>query len=402
VTDPALSKRWLKGDSQRNQPTLVIGRDDANALLVGYQSRSGKRLLFRSAYLPNGAVLAEVLHWNSATRRIERLIEKSDDVDPSSGKRLRDFKVNGVNLFGHLKAKRDKRGGIEGGRSRVAAFLDADDGETFLAAVPALYAAIEDDEISERQPNLKKPFGVLAMMLQMSGERYKGLPDVEYFANNEKRRHLSDSCAGGDCQMRGKTFVIHKSGFFNVISKPNKIQNRPKLDSMGGLLARQSISPMLGMVLANSGTSSLPSMKAKSVEQGNEEKYDPNSCFGRCGSGCGAIDIRLPECSAHDWCECRFGAAACALSAPTGCATEPEACGPLIDAVIAVGEFLFAELFNLLENTLETIAEFIFEVLEFSIEVVNDLVDGLVDVVEAFLDWVFGDPSCEGESAEAC
>lgn len=404
VTDANLSKRWLKAEREPNKPLLVIGRDDANAFLAGYQARSGKRLLFRSAYLPNtnSEVLAEVLHLNPDTRRIERLIDRSNDIDPATGKRARDFKVNGTNLLGHLKAKRDKREGLEGARQKVAAFLDKEDGEAFLAAVPALYGAIEDDEISDRQANLKKPFGVLAMMLQMSGERYKGFADAEHFASGEKRKRMADSCASGECQMRGKGFVIHRSGFFDVISKPTAVRATPKAESLLGILTRQSSAPTSGSALASNGTSPLPSTRMDSLQNCADQKRD-NPCFGKCGTGCGVIEPTLPECMAHDWCTCRFGDAACSASVPTECETEPETCGSLLAAVIAVGEYMFTSFFNWLESTIAEIAAVVFDVVDLTTNVISDIVTGVIDFVGAILDWIFPG-SCDGDaiSAEQC
>ncbi len=408
VKDPLLTKNWLKGERKKNKPTLVMGRSNESALLVGFQARSGKRLLFRSAYFPNGGIVSEVLHWNSATDRIERLIDRSDDIDPTTGKRQRDFKVNGTNLLGHLKAKRDKKPGHEDAGRKVTSFLDTEDGEAFLAAVPAIYVALENAGDSEKKAALKKPFGMWAMMLQMSGERYKGLPDAEQFSNAEKRKRLSDTCSGSDCQLRGQGFVIHRSGFFDILGKAHGTNAQKKATSLLGITLAWPTQVTASRLFASNGVLPSPSLSMESElscrsQRDNLENNPEYACFGKCGTGCGLIDPKLPECVAHDYCVCRAGSAACMVSIPSECAANPAECTTLVDSVTAVSAYIFASMFDLVENTLDAIAEFVFDVIEFSAEVISDIVEGVIDLVGAFLDWIFESPCVEEEeSPEVC
>jgi hypothetical protein len=400
VTDTGLSKRWLKGERQRNKPTLVIGRHDADALLVGFQARGGKRLLFRSAYLPNGDVVSEALHWNPASGRIERLFVPSTDIDPSTGKLLRDFKVNGVNVLSHLKAKRDKLPGHENSQRKVSEFLDTEEGDAFLAAVPAMYAALEDDETSDRQPKLKKPFAMWAMMVQVSGERYKGLPDAEFFANSEKRRALQESCANGSCQMRGKSFVIHGSGLFDVISKPRNRQIEKKQISVLSRYTLQS-SQIAAPPLGSGKIPPIQSVNTDSPESCRDQRDNPvnpaNACFGKCGTGCGVIEPKLPECIAHDFCVCVSSHTACLVSIPPECDENPEDCGTLLSAIIAVSQQVFVTIFNLLAFSIGEIAALVFGVVEFTFGFVYDIVSSVLGMIGDFLDWLLGDDDCDDD-----
>jgi hypothetical protein len=378
----------------------VIGRADENALLVGFQDRSGKRLLFRSGHLPFGGVVSEILHLNPLTGRIERLINGSDDINPATGKRLRDFKVNGTNLLANLRAKKDKQPGhLDAGR-RVAGFLDTESGVALLAAIPAIYAALEDDEVSEKEAALKKPFGLWAMMLQMNGEKYRGLQDVGHFSSHDKKRRMEEACASEDCQFRGKNFLISRSGFFDVISKPRS-RTASKSESMFGIAIAQPAGNLAGIVSANGKLPPIQSVNSASAETCRDQRAN-DANFGKCGSGAGLFDSKLPECIAHDFCVCLSEShLSCMITLPSVCDTTPGECGTLVDAVTAVSEYVFAPLFNLIENTLDAIAEFVFGVVEFSVEVISEIVSGIIDLVGAFLDWLFGD-SCEEESAEAC
>lgn len=392
--DRSLSKRWLRGEGTRNQSKLVIGRSDPDAIMLGYQDRSGKRLIFRAANLPKGVVLSEVLHFNPQTGRAERLIDFSKDIDPATGKRVRDFKVNGTNLFSQLKSKRDKKSGTDTGRQKVAQFADSDAGEAFLRGVAALYVVLDESEFSAQQEKLKLHFGVLAMMVQFAGERSKGLPDVERFAANEKQLRLRDGCAAGDCEVRGKSFVIHKSGFLDVMSKPMK----PKNQSLG-----QPRSNLLSKLTGGNGPAPESSQHlSNTVQQCYDQVNNQSMCFGRCGYQCGDINIVLTQCFAHDWCVCRFGTLACAGTTPSECAGEPEGCGGFLEAVIAVGEYLFVETFNLIENAIESIVDFISDVMQVTVELVSDFIDGIVDLVSDLLDWIFNDSDCMEESEVAC
>ncbi len=59
-------------------------------------------------------------------------------------------------------------------------------------------------------------------------------------------------------------------------------------------------------------------------------------------------------------------------------------------------------MFNLIEDALDTIGEFIGGFIEISVEVISDIVAGVIDAVGAFLDWLFGDCGNNEESSQSC
>jgi hypothetical protein len=403
MSDPALSKRWLRAEIERGKPLLVIGRDEDDKLLVGFQARSGKRLLYRAASIVNGLVVAEVIHLNSDTGLVERLFEQTTDIDPQTGKRMHDFNVNGTNLLAHLKAKRGKRQGLEAATANVATFLDREAGEAFLVGTSALYAVLEESNESEKRAALRKQFAVWAMLLQLSGEKYKGLPDPQRFLAGAKLQRLASPCETENCELRGQTFVIRKSGFFDILSKTrsvNAVVGQAKMQS-------STATSTLSRSLMKASDVSEVTLSMKSVQDCQNDKRDLPG-FGKCGTGNGFIDADIPECKAHDWCDCRFGAAACLVSTPDECATDPEPCASLLQAAIAVATHMFGEVFGALASVIEFVASLLngtaTAVLVGGMEIFLGVVNNVSDAISWLFDVLFDDEAdpCEGMYSVHC
>ena len=86
--------------------------------------------------------------------------------------------------------------------------------------MPALYAGLEGLEPTPEVADLLAPFGAIAMALQVGTKQFRGFKHADKIVGNARAKAMSDACSGvDDCVLRGKRFLVHRSGLFDVLSK---------------------------------------------------------------------------------------------------------------------------------------------------------------------------------------
>jgi hypothetical protein len=323
VAPNGLSIEYLReAPTDVGQPKLTIGwYNREQGLFAGYQATSGKRLLFRTQWEEDRALIAEVVHLDAATGRTERLIgpKLARDADGAAPRRYID--VVGVDLV-----KRVRRDRIGGSDDQLAKFMRSEAGQAFSEGVPALYAALEDFEDEPRVAELQAVFGSVLTMLQIHTGIYNTFPHAAAIVGNDRANALREACRGQECAVRGKHFFIHKFGLFDTMSKPRKSSPFKREGTLPGMPWGGADAP---------GRLAMPQLK-----NGDGFCTDPGADFGMCGPGdIHPGDISTPECFAHDLCVCRYGTAACIYFPPDAPPDGDSQVGDLIDAI---GSFLDA------------------------------------------------------------
>ena len=58
------------------------------------------------------------------------------------------------------------------------------------------------------------------MALQVGTKQFRGFKHADKIVGNARAKAISDACSGvDDCVLRGKRFLVHRSGLFDVLSK---------------------------------------------------------------------------------------------------------------------------------------------------------------------------------------
>lgn len=231
VFDRTITQDYLKPTSKEvGNPRLTIGRYSvAEGLVAGYQSETGKRILFAVRPMPGGKMTPVILHHDPSTQQFTSLFDKSKRLD-DSGQQVKDIEVAGIDILDMLRTLSAKVKGrdvdnakiIENHR-KMKQFLQDESGHAILEGLPALYAALEEiDKVTPEEGRSKflVPFGAFAMAVQLGANHYQGFKHADHILGAARAKEMRDNCAGfSDCEMRGKYFIIHPSGLFNVVSK---------------------------------------------------------------------------------------------------------------------------------------------------------------------------------------
>ena len=221
VLDPSIAREYLHAASKElGNPRINVARyESSQGLIATYQAASGKRIVFAANLGPEGKIRAQALHVNPTTGKVEGIINRSKDVG-DDGKPLRDVTIDGVNMRAFIKNSVQKTNGHAEKESRLKHFLADDTGDAFLEGLPALYAALEGMESEAELASLAAPFGAVAMVLQLGTKEFRGFKHVDKVLGANKAQAMRNACdPADDCVARGKHFVIHRSGLFDVLGK---------------------------------------------------------------------------------------------------------------------------------------------------------------------------------------
>ncbi|NJR71843.1 MAG: hypothetical protein HC782_01405 [Gammaproteobacteria bacterium] len=333
----AISKTYLQDSPQSDaEPHILIGRFDAKSgLVAGFQSSSGKRILFRARLSSSGAVIAQALHYDPSIGKIHNLVERSRSVD-AKGVPLKSIIVGGIDLASLLRGARDKNDTYLAQKERALQFLAQAEGKALLEGIPALYAALDGVAEDSSAQQLKQPFGAIAMGLQLGTNHYSGLEITRRTISAEKLAAMSADCFGEkECVYSGKDFSIYRSGLFDAISKRSLSIKRIAAASD---LPHLATSPDRSIL--SQENSQLPQLNISStsvhLKHGDGNCTNAGPCFGYCGPGCIAPGmVATVECLGHDLCVCKYGHAACVNSVPADCSGSIVQCYNLIDAALS-------------------------------------------------------------------
>lgn len=326
--DRAVSEQFLQ---VRARPTgtasLTVGSyDTRQGLLALYETANGKRVLFRSKVGPSGRIIAQALHKNARTNRIEQLMGPA--FNPVSKISL--F-IGDTDLMDTLnEGRKNKRFNVLK-QTRLKAFIRDESGEALLDGIAALYVQLDRVEPNNEVAKLKVPFGLVRTTLELITGQYNGIDKLVGNGQSRKLDLLRANCTNSDCLYRSHQFMVQRSGLFDVVSELKSrsaqanaaICNTPATAAFGPRVQASSISIMSGVV--------------------DSINTDPdNPCFGQCGPGCFTPgSFVTTECQGHDRCVRDFGHMDCMFSTPSGC----NSCYSLIDAIgsffDALYEFLF-------------------------------------------------------------
>ncbi|QGX41116.1 hypothetical protein [Permianibacter aggregans] len=197
---------------------------------------------------------------------------------------------------------------------RLKDFQRGDTGKAFSDGVLALYVLLESFETSPEQAKLKATFGAMRMAAELATGHYTGFDHVDQLLGVERASELRQACAKGQCQYRGRQFMIQNSGLFDMLStqgKPIKIG-----DSSTEFCQKSSAREVQTTPTASSA----------------QESSTDGDCHGCCGPQCwGCTGIWTDECWGHDSCVRDHGHLACLFDSPVG--------NSLVDAI---GSFLGA------------------------------------------------------------
>ena len=96
-------------------------------LVAVYQSETGKRILFKARFRPDGGIMATILHRDPTTGKIVRIVGRSKQQD-ASGKGGEDLEIAGVDLRALLKNSTLNRNGQEEKVQQLKKFLATETG----------------------------------------------------------------------------------------------------------------------------------------------------------------------------------------------------------------------------------------------------------------------------------
>ena len=343
LLDPSLSSAYLlKSANEVGNPHVIVGRYDvAKGLLAAYQSETGKRILFRSRFLPSGRMTAQILHLDPTTGKITHFVGKSKNLD-ENGQPVNDVEVAGIDMRAFIKSISSKGNGHAEKEQHLKKFAASDAGQALLDGVPALYAALDGLEQAPEVARLIEPFGAVSMALQLTTKQFRGFKNADKILGAAKAKKLSDACGGiADCVFRGKRFMVFRSGLFDALSKhkgasTNKGAHTGQTSAQPigyGFPARQT-SPELVRQLMQ-----MPSVSGNQIwlknGHGTCDDMIAATCFGLCGPGCVTPgNVAAPKCYGHDYCVCAHGHLACAVTVPDECGSvQGVTCNNLVEGV---------------------------------------------------------------------
>jgi hypothetical protein len=202
----ALTDKYLHESSEgRAVPKLVVAYyDDSRGLLAGYQSSSGKRLVFRSSWRVDRQVSPQVAHLNRTSGEVEVLMGPSRSIDQTTGRREKVYRVSGVDLLKHLQKIESARINGVSERDEIDALMASDAGLAFAEAVPALFAKLEELDSDASLAALQAPFG--AVLVAMAVFRWPLNCSVRRMLGNCKR-----IAAQATANIGGVTFVFKRT-----------------------------------------------------------------------------------------------------------------------------------------------------------------------------------------------
>ena len=221
VLDPT---QWLpflrESNVEIGKPKIFISRYNLNeGLFVGYQSESGKRILFRSQSFLGIGTSGQVLHFDPAQGKVVELVGRSKNTD-EKGKRVRDVNVGGIDIRNAMTSIKEKSSKASEKEQQLKQFATSDAGIALLDGVVALYAALDGANDDASTAKLLAPFGSVVLMLQLTSKQYRGFVHADKVLDASKVAALKAAC-GNDksCAMRGSNFIVHSAGLFDPLSK---------------------------------------------------------------------------------------------------------------------------------------------------------------------------------------
>lgn len=310
---PELSGKYLeKSFTATGKPHIVVGfYNEQEGLVAGYQSKTGKRLLFRATFRSNGLVFAEVAHLNPATGKVELLLGHVREGEKLQEGASIQYRFAGHDL-GRYLSDRKSQGGSAAKDDIGRQFLQSDGGAAFAQGVPALFTALNDVE-DDRLSVLQAAFGAVLGALQIASETYTGFEDPDAVVGARQAANLKGPCSGEACRYEGRYFIVHESGLFDTLSKR---KGKPEKKRLGA--ANIAPPPSISQPL--------------SAKLGFSKSLSCGDCFGMCGPGCfNPGEVWTPECNRHDSCVCQVGHLSCVntVDIPPEC----DDCGSLGDAI---------------------------------------------------------------------
>ncbi|MBL8522209.1 MAG: hypothetical protein JNN20_00835 [Betaproteobacteria bacterium] len=287
--------------------------------------------------------------------------------------------------------------------TRLTGFANSEVAKLAQDGIVALYMALDGADQSDTLDRLRKPLGAFAMAIQISAGAQPSRTSASALASTEKSAIFADACKDMGCRMRGRSFLIHESGMFDVIGgkKPAKrnITLQPPSKSLIEQLGSQ---PTDARVVLRYGNGGVQSRSTASYEECASRSV--TECFGVCGIGCPPAQITRDACYGHDFCDCMYGAAACLMTVPEGCVTDKPGvpCASMTEAVADLLVSLVAEAVLSAIAVVESLFEYLGGVVVGVIEGLATAIEALFDAISEFLDWLFEENCEEEESSEAC
>lgn len=319
-----------------NSRLTIAHYNNKQGLLAAYQSDTGKRIMFRARFRFGGGIATQIIHLDPVSGKIIQLIGKSRRSD-ENGQPIKDVEIAGVDIRSFMKRGQPKTDEHAQKESQLKQFATGDTGRALIDGVPALYALLETLEVEPSVSQLIEPFGAVAMALQLTTGEYPNFKNTDMAMGSARAFRLRASCNNYDvCLMRGKAFIVHRSGLFDILSKrrADHISNNEQVGRSAAQEAqlKSLLPPSLDLNVA------LPFANLTRRKDGNGVCDAPTragACFGLCGPGCiNPGNISAPECYGHDYCVCAFGHGACLVTVPDGCGiTQGQDCSSLWDAV---------------------------------------------------------------------
>ena len=341
-SDPTLTSRYLQTAPRDNAPSQLVIKDysTANGLVVGYTSQTGKRILFRGKYLPNGGATIQILHYDPVTGRLEHVVGRSQRLDEQQ-KAVKDVSVAGVDMGAFLRSGRTKSNGFAEKQQELKTFAVSDAGRALLEGVPALLAALEFQDIEPEVKKLIGPLGLVGMGLQMATGEFQGSRSIDKVLAPNQASALRQNCVGqADCTFRGNGFTITPSGFLDLLTKRPEVKTG--IASIMNL-AKSTVTSELGrrMALSFGGSALRPKLMDGDGTCSLETRQQP--WFGFCGYGSMVLfGVTTPECEGHDLCVCAWGHGACLVDVAAHCTNAPtDACFSLWDATASFFESIW-------------------------------------------------------------
>lgn len=221
VLDPTHWQSFMRDSyTEVGKPKIFLSRYNlAEGILAGYQSASGKRILFRSQIFFGIGTIGQVLHFDPVQDKIVELVGRSKNTD-DKGKRVRDVNVGGIDIRSSMKSIREKAANASEKEQQLKQFATSEDGIALLDGVVALYAALDGTNEEASAPKLLEPFGSVVLMLQLTSKQFTGFQHADKVLNTSKVAAMREACGNDNsCAMRGSNFTVHKAGLFDPLSK---------------------------------------------------------------------------------------------------------------------------------------------------------------------------------------
>lgn len=213
---PDLSSAFMRETGERGHPFVVVGKYDLEqGLEAGYQSTTGKRIMFRARMSPKGVAAFAVAQYDASTGKIDNFIAPEKRTD-AAGKPTIVMEVAGVDFMAWMREARQRRPGPRS--DRINEFLESETGQALLESMPALFAALEPLETDPMLPHLQLMLGVLVTGLQAATTRFVGFDHAEAIVGAERAAAMRDACRTRDCAYQGAHFTVYRNGMFDAFS----------------------------------------------------------------------------------------------------------------------------------------------------------------------------------------